>query len=328
MSAAPIFQSVLSPAILAWIEFKRALGCRFRTEVAVLADLDRFLVAQAVDALTAKTFAAWSLTLSRLAPRVRRQQMHIVRNLCLHRRRTDPLCFVPDPQGFPAPGPSRRPFIFSEEQIAALLHEAARLPATSSSPLRAEAHRLAVALLYAAGLRDGELVRLAISDYDPRRRTLLVRESKFRKSRLVALAEGVVSEVDHYLAVRRYLPHGIDAPLLANAQGRRQAYSQDGLARGIRCLFRAVGIQTASGDLPRVQDLRHTHAVHVLLHWYRAGFDAQSKLPALAASMGHVSVASTAYYLTLLEPIAEAASQRFAHHARTILNPAEGDGHV
>jgi hypothetical protein len=35
--------------------------------------------------------------------------------------------------------------------------------------------------------------------------------------------------------------------------------------------------------------------------------------------MGHVSIASTAYYLPFLEPIAQAAGERFAHHCRSIL---------
>ena len=51
-----------------------------------------------------------------------------------------------------------------------------------------------------------------------------------------------------------------------------------------------------------------------LLRWYRAGLDVQSRLPFLAASMGHVSIVSTAYYLQFVEPLAVAASARFADH--------------
>ena len=57
----------------------------------------------------------------------------------------------------------------------------------AGNPLGARVYRLAVVILYTAGLRRGELLRLRIGDYDPSRRTLLVRRSKFRKSRVAAL---------------------------------------------------------------------------------------------------------------------------------------------
>ena len=48
----------------------------------------------------------------------------------------------------------------------------------------------------------------------------------------------------------------------------------------------------------------------------------------LAASMGHVSVASTAYYLTLLDPVVEEASKRFTRHVRSVLYPKEEESHA
>ena len=69
----------------------------------------------------------------------------------------------------------------------------------------------------------------------------------------------------------------------------------------------------------RVGNSIHPHAVHALLRWYRDDSDPQAKLPILAAAMGHVSVVSTAYYLPFLEPLAQAASRRFARHARWVL---------
>jgi integrase/recombinase XerD len=243
-------------------------------------------------------------------------------------RRTDPGCFVPEPSGFPAPHPPQRPHIFTEEQIARLLSVTADLGPASTSPLRAEVYRLAIVLLYTLGLRRGELVRLVLSDYDAVERTLLVRASKFHKSRLVALSEDGVREMDRYLRARHRLPHGADAPLLVSSCRGLRAYDGASIGMGLRGIFRRADVRTAKGRLPRVHDLRHTHAVHALLRWYRAGVDVQAKLPVLATAMGHVSVASTAYYLALVEPIAEAARQRFGSHCRDLLaavSGAEGD---
>ena len=132
--------------------------------------------------------------------------------------------------------------------------------------------------------------------------------------------------MDRYLAARCQLPHDAEAPLPANRQGGCQAYSGDGLADGFQRLCRAAGIRDAAGRAPRLHDLRHTHALHVLLHWYGDDSDPQAKLPILAASMGHVSVVSTAYYLPLLEPLAQAASRRYARHARSVLGGQEEGG--
>ena len=328
MSTSHRFGSALGATIASYLALKKALGRRFAVETTVLAQLDRFLSAQrpATAGLTPDRFAAWSLTLAHLTPTVRRNRMRIVRNLCLYLRRTDRDCFVPDPSGFPAPHTPQRPHIFTEEQILRLLRATANLRPTSTSPLCAEVFRLAVVLLYTAGLRRGELVHLGLSDYDPAARTLLVRAAKFHKSRLVALSKDAAHELDVYLRARFRLPHDPNAPLLVSRSGGLRAYSGAGLGAGRRRHFRSADVRTAQGRLPRVHDMRHTHAVHALLRWYRAGADVQTKLPALATAMGHVSIASTAYYLPFLEPIAEAASARFANHCRDVLAVLPGGG--
>lgn len=325
MNTPPSFNSVLGPTITSYLTLKKSLGRRYAAETAALLQFDRFLLAQAPAslALTPNCFAAWTLTLVHLTPTVRRKRMYAVRNLCLYLQRTKPECFVPDPTGFPAPHAPRRPYIFTEEQIVRLLDIAGSLQPSSTSPLRAEVFRLAIVLLYTVGLRRGELVRLVLSDYDSTERTLLVRVSKFHKSRLVALSGDGAEEVERYLRARRQLPHSSTAPLLVSRSGGLRAYSGGGVAQGLRGLFLSAEIRTPDGNLPRVHDLRHTYAVHALLRWYRAGVDVQARLPALATAMGHVSIASTAYYLAFLDPIAEAASRRFARHSQHILEPLQ-----
>ncbi len=317
-------RSAIGPQIADYIALKKALGRRFANETEVLKHLDRFLVEQRLSALTPAVFTSWCRTYAHLTATVRRTRMRVVRNFCLYLRRSDRDCFVPDPSSFPDPHAPRRPYIFTEEQIRRLLRVATRLPTHSTSLLRAAVFRIAIVLLYTLGLRRGELVRLTISDYDAAERTLLVRESKFHKSRIVALSKSAADEVERFLQKRRRFPHGSDAPLLISNHGGLSAYSGEGLGMAMRSLFRSADIRTPEGRFPRVHDLRHTFAVHALLRWYRAGVDVQAKLPALSNVMGHISVASTAYYLSLLAPVMEVASVRFARHCRQIIPGARG----
>ena len=320
------FRSVLSATIRSYLTLKRALGRQYASEEWVLAHLDRFLVARTVD-LVAETFVAWCLTLQHLASGTRRARMRVVRNLCLYRRRGEPGCFVPDEHLFPPVHQAIRPHIFSDTQIVRLLAAARTLVRTTFSPLCPENMRLAIVLLSTTGLRRGELTRLTVGDYDRPQRTLAIRESKFHKSRLVPVSADTAREVEHLIEIRgrRRLPTGADSPLLWH-RGLHTGggYSGGGLGDAMRGLFRRAGIRTATGQLPRTHDFRHGFAVNALLRWYRDGVDVQTKLPFLAAYMGHVSIVSTAYYLRFVEPLASTASARFADHCGALITGPVG----
>ena len=81
-----------------------------------------------------------------------------------------------------------------------------------------------------------------------------------------------------------------------------------------------AGVLNERGRPPRLHDLRHSFAVAALDRWYRQGVDVQNKLPHLATYLGHVSVASTHYYLQLSSELGQSASRRFHHYAGQILD--------
>jgi integrase len=179
--------------------------------------------------------------------------------------------------------------------------------------LRGAATRLAIILLYATGLRRGELLRLSAQDYDVSEQTLLIRSSKFHKSRLLPLPNDIAGEVAQFLktlrAIRPPLAH--DTPLLWNPYCGGRAYSSTQLTKNLQLLFKLTGVGKSNGRLPRIHDFRFSFAVNTLVRWYRNGIDVQAKLPFLAAYMGHVSILSTYYYLSFIEPLRCAASGRF-----------------
>jgi integrase/recombinase XerD len=102
-----------------------------------------------------------------------------VRNFCLYRQRTEPRCFVPDINRFARPQPHAAPIILTPAQVGRLLELSGTRQATPTSPLRPYVLRLALVLLYTAGLRRSELLRLTLADVDAHAGVLHVRESKF-----------------------------------------------------------------------------------------------------------------------------------------------------
>lgn len=324
MSTTVPLSSVVAPTIARYLALKEALGRKYGVERGILMHLDAFLHASTGD-LTAESFASWCRTRAHLCSGVRRNWMRVVRNLCLYRRRVEPACFVPDPSQFPPLHQPVQPHLFTDGEISRLLAAAADLKPGSGSPLRRETFRLALVLLYTTGLRRGELLRLTVEDYDPTEHTLLVRESKFHKSRLLPLSQDGWQELDSYLRIRRgrRLLGSTDSHLIWNRRGGGRPYTGVGFSATVRCLFRTADIRTAAGRAPRIHDLRHNFAARALLRWYRVGADVQAKLPLLATYMGHVSIASTQYYLHFVDDLAASASDRFARRCGALISPSD-----
>ena len=166
MTGSREFESMIGPVITRYLDLKRSLGQRADTLRYHLDRFDRFLASQDAEDLTRESFAAWCSSFEHLACSTRRQRMRVVYHLCLYRRREEPNCFLPDPGQFPAPKPRPQPHIFSQEELMRILSAADALKSHPASPLHRQVARLAVVLLYTAGLRLGELVALALGDYD------------------------------------------------------------------------------------------------------------------------------------------------------------------
>jgi integrase/recombinase XerD len=319
----PKFSSCLASVFARYVELKQALGRRFDTSARTLQCLDRFLGDQNYRDLNAAAFQAWCQTHEHVTSGVRRVRMLEVGAFCLYRRRTEPQCFVPDPTSFPPYHQRLKPYIFSEAEVARLLRATSDLKRSPLSPLRPEAIRLAIILLFTTGIRRGELLNLTIGDYDRRESTLHIRQTKFYKSRLLPINSDIAGEIESYLRAlgRRKLSVSPDTALIWNPSWGGGAYSGTSLRRSLQPLLQKCRIATAKGKPPRIHDLRHSFAVNALLRWYRAGADVEAKLPLLATYLGHGSAVSTHYYLHFIEPLRTAASERFAKHYGALISP-------
>jgi integrase len=215
----------------------------------------------------------------------------LIRQFCLYLKRFRSDIYVPDRTLVPIHVPLSKTYVYSPDQYRALLKAALALPAPRST-LRPLTFYTVLLVLYATGLRIGEALRLRLRDVDLDAATILVRETKFGKSRVVPFSPALGNAFRIDLEQRLVATTGSDAPFFLNYEGR--PYSVDKFSETFRTLLPAAGITRVPGKTgPRVYDVRHTFALTRVLKWYREGADLQSKLPLLATYMGHVDVLST-----------------------------------
>ncbi|WP_248761197.1 tyrosine-type recombinase/integrase [Pseudarthrobacter sp. SSS035] len=200
----------------------------------------------------------------------------------------------------------RQPFIYSAADIEALMGQA-RISITP--PLRAATYETLVGLLAAGGLRIGEAIKLDRSDIGWSEGLLLIRESKFGKSRLVPLHSTAMQALSAYAQLRDELePRPEEPSFFVSQTHRRLCYVV--VCQTFRQLVNAAGVGAGAPSAPRLHDLRHAFAVRTLLSWYRTGEDVQAKLPWLSTYLGHREPASTYWYLSAAPELLSLAASR------------------
>jgi integrase len=212
---------------------------------------------------------------------------------------------------------ARLPFLFNDATARRLLDITGQLPDKGGTVSRGQTYRVIFTLLYGLGLRVGEVARLTVGDVDLTRDLLVIRQTKFYKSRLVPFGPRIQTVLRDHLA-QRARQSASTSPLtpLFSVRGNRPV-SAGTISQTFHHLVPQLGLVIPDGTVgPRVHDLRHAFAVSTLLHWYRSGVDPSARLLQLSTFLGHVSPTSTAVYLTITPALLSEANARFEHWAR------------
>jgi len=320
---ATAFQSVLAEGITRFIANKRALGRRFRSEERELHLLDSFLHTQAVDRIeqiTAGLLEQFLTSRPRRWPRSYNHLLGVVRRL-LDWLVSQELLPASPLRATPRRATTQRvPYLFDATLARRLLEIAGSLPDAAGAPLRGLTYRTMFAMLYGLGLRVGEVARLQRNEVDLERAVLLVRATKFGKSRLVPFGPQMTGLLRDYLersgAHRGALPP--EAPVFSFR--RQRAVHPGTISQTFHHLVPHLALNLPAGTAPpRVHDLRHAFAVGTLLRWYRAGINPSDRLLQLSTFLGHVNPTSTAVYLTITADLLQEANQRFERWAAPTL---------
>ncbi len=294
----PRLQSALAPLMEQFVREKQACGYRYRSANAMLLRFDRFLSGETLSPHE----LPWPITRKWLAKQphesaaTQQSRISIVRQFAKYMCQLGYPAYVPTGVLGAKQCPSFCPRILTHAEVQQLLRAADQITPTALSPLRHLVLPEIFRLLYGCGLRLGEALHLRVADVDLGRGILTIREAKFGKDRLVPPALPLVLRLQKYAAGLG--PRRSDAFFFPSEHGG--AWAIQTIYHQFRRLLLQCGISHGGrGKGPRVHDLRHTFAVHTLLHWYQAGADIDAKLPVLAACLGHQSIDGTQRYLHL-----------------------------
>lgn len=295
-----------------YLQLRRTLGHKLADAHRLLPRFVTYLDERDAEYVTIETALAWSLEPAvPVGSVVPADRMMIVRGFARYLSGIDPRTEVPPAGTIRHPSRWRRPFIYTDNDVLAMIEQARAL---IPQPLRSATYQTLIGLLATTGLRVGEALRLDRGDLDRGEGVLRIRVSKFGKSRLVPLQASAVDALERYDHIRqRLLPDPSTDSFFVSLRGTRVIY--ECVWPMHRKLCEHAGVGASSSVTPRIHDHRHTFAVKTLLGWYQDGVDVPTRIAWLSTYLGHREPRYTYHYLS-------AAPDLLAHAAR-LLNDAQ-----
>ncbi len=279
---------MLSQTVESYLALRRAAGFAFNSEGSLLTSFAAFSKARGESHVRVPVAIEWAGLARSVTQRARR--LGVVIRFARHLHAEDDRHEIPPPVF----GAERRlrpvPYILSLDQIRGVIRAASE---SGYRTLRRETYSTLFALLACTGLRVSEAIQLRYEDITPD--GLVIRCSKFRKSRLVPLHETARAGLERYLERRRsYAP--TDDHVFVSL--RRKPLLHTDVESAFRTASRAIRLRVGPGRArPTPHSLRHTFAVRAL-QTCPDGRDAITQhMLALSTYLGHAKVADTYWYL-------------------------------
>jgi len=143
--------------------------------------------------------------------------------------------------------------------------------------------RIVLTLIYSAGLRGQEVINLKIYDVDFERMTIHIRQSKYKKDRIVPLSPTMAIGLKKYLKAEN--PH----IWMFNGKEADGRYS----VRGLSWVMRENLKKTSITKKVNLHTLRHTYATHLL--------EEGVNIVTLKDLLGHAEITTTMIYLHIAQ---------------------------
>lgn len=291
---------MLTETVHSYLEVRRACGFALKSQGASLRNFAAFSDTRGKSHVCIETAIEWA-ALARNIPRRARRLGEVIR-FARYALAEDPHHEVPPPVFGTSWSARPIPYILSTDEIELLIQAAAR---SGKIPFRRETYSSLFSLLACTGLRVSEAIHLRYDDITPD--GLVIRCTKFHKSRLVPLHSSAIAGLNRYLDRRRpYAPS--DDHVFISVVGTPL------LSKDVDIVFHdaavKIGLPLGPGlPRPTPHSLRHTFAVRALASCPDERDHITKHMLALSTYLGHAKIASTYWYLQatpeLMENIAE-----------------------
>ncbi len=298
---------MLTQAVESYLAVRRAAGFALKSEGNLLRSFARFSDASGKHYVCAETAIEWAGSARSLSTRAGR--LGEVIRFARYIRAEDQCHELPPPVFGKENRPRPVPYIFSSDDVRRLVQAASELGRRNA--FRGHTYSTFFALLACTGLRVSEAIRLRLQDITSD--GLIIRCSKFRKSRLVPLHETTQAGLERYLQRKRsYAP--FDDHVFVSL--RRRPLLLDDAEKAFRAVIEKIGLPPGPGlPRPTIYSLRHTFAVRALETCPDARDRITKHMLALSTYFGHSRVADTYWYLEatpdLLRNIADSCQDFF-----------------
>jgi site-specific recombinase XerD len=305
----------LSSLVAEYVSFNQGIGMGYRSEAEVLSSFCKAMGNIEIEAINSAQVEAF-LTGTGPITAFWHRKYGILNGLYRFAICRGYITSSPLPKTIPKRPEKLIPHIYTIDELRQLLAATDSLE-SRTSPLRVSTFRTILLTLYGTGLRISEALSLTIADVNLSDNLLIVRNSKFYKTRLVPIGPRLIEQLRLYLKKRCQLPRlfGEDSAFFANRTGKALSYIY---MYEVFCVLRNLAGIHRRDDAhysPRIHDIRHTFAVHRLEAWYREGADVQRLLPILSTYLGHLDLIDSQCYLTMTQNLLQEANQRFERYA-------------
>lgn len=298
----------LSKLVAEYLELRRKLGFKAEREAWLLQSLVSFLHMKGSTFVSTDLALAWAKRPADALPSWWAARLSVARGFAKHVHFIDARHQIPPCDLLPRSCRRTTPSIYSNDEITRLLRAAREMKSrtTQGLPFRRATYETFFGLVAATGMRVGEAIRLDCCDVDWANRLLIVRESKFGKSREIVIDDTVVRALRRYAKERDCThPRPRSPSFFVSSFGTRLIYNN--VHNTFARLLRQAGISRAKA---RVHDLRHTFVVRTILCWYREGIDVDKHMPLLSTYVGHRNPSSTYWYVTATPELMDLVSRK------------------
>lgn len=278
-----------------YVDYKKSLGYLISVESKELRRFAKYT--REIDyhgPLTAELATQWAALDSTFSKLYMARRLETIHTFAVYISAFDNQAQIPPNGIFGKAHRRTTPYIYADEEVASLMQGAKKI--YSPDGIRSHTVSTAIGLMFATGIRVGELTSLLQTNVHLEENYLFIANTKFKKDRLVPLHPTVAAELASYrdfIASKLGTRHPDDYFFVSS-------YGQRFSTRSFQYAFQLVRQRLYENfdKKPRLYDLRHTFACNTIKRWHLEGEDVNHKLYLLSVYMGHAKPEDTYWYLS------------------------------